>query len=372
MNRGDAHRHRRAFAIGPAADAEGDPRPPQSAAAGGGQPPVRAAAHPRRRGQRQDARPRASRRVSDRHQLQAMADRGGHVHEQGRQRDARRIAGLIGEEGAREATIGTFHAICARILRRDGEAIGLTRSFTIYDRADQVALVKTVLKNLDLDEKRFGPARDAGLDRAAQGRAGRRRHRQQAGGELLRRDGREGVRRLPAAADRGRRRRLRRPAHARRLPVRAASRRCWSATRRAGSRSSSTSTRTRTAPSTSSAASWPPSTRTCPWSATTTSRSTPGAARTCATSSTSRPITPTPRSSSSSRTTDRPRRSSTRPTRSCPATRAARTRSCGPIAAPARRSRCSTPTTSTRRRSSSRGRSRSSSAALAAAGWPPS
>ena len=69
-----------------------------------------------------------------------------------------RIAGLIGEEGAREATIGTFHAICARILRRDGEAIGLTRSFTIYDRADQVALVKSVLKQLDLDEKRFGPS----------------------------------------------------------------------------------------------------------------------------------------------------------------------------------------------------------------------
>ena len=68
-----------------------------------------------------------------------------------------RIAGLIGEEAAREATIGTFHAICARILRRDGDAIGLTRSFTIYDRADQVALVKSVLRRLDLDEKRFSP-----------------------------------------------------------------------------------------------------------------------------------------------------------------------------------------------------------------------
>jgi DNA helicase-2/ATP-dependent DNA helicase PcrA len=68
-----------------------------------------------------------------------------------------RIAGLIGEEGAREATIGTFHAICARILRRDGQSIGLTRSFTIYDRADQVALVKSVLRRLDLDEKRFSP-----------------------------------------------------------------------------------------------------------------------------------------------------------------------------------------------------------------------
>ena len=69
-----------------------------------------------------------------------------------------RIAALIGPEAAREATIGTFHAICARILRRDGEAIGLTRSFTIYDRADQVALVKLVLRGLDLDEKRFAPA----------------------------------------------------------------------------------------------------------------------------------------------------------------------------------------------------------------------
>src|ERR671918_349446 len=69
-----------------------------------------------------------------------------------------RIAGLIGEEAAREATIGTFHAICARILRRDGDKAGLTRSFSIYDRADQVALVKGVLKALDLDDKRFAPA----------------------------------------------------------------------------------------------------------------------------------------------------------------------------------------------------------------------
>ena len=69
-----------------------------------------------------------------------------------------RIAGLIGEESAKEATIGTFHAICARILRRDGGAIGLSRSFTIYDRADQVAMVKAILRRLDLDEKRFAPA----------------------------------------------------------------------------------------------------------------------------------------------------------------------------------------------------------------------
>ena len=68
-----------------------------------------------------------------------------------------RIAGLIGEEAAREATIGTFHAICARILRRDGEVVGLPRSFSIYDRADQVAVAKAVIRRLDLDEKRFSP-----------------------------------------------------------------------------------------------------------------------------------------------------------------------------------------------------------------------
>ena len=69
-----------------------------------------------------------------------------------------RIAGLIGDAGAREAAIGTFHSICARILRREAGAIGLSRSFTIYDRADQVALTKGVLRRLDLDEKRFSPA----------------------------------------------------------------------------------------------------------------------------------------------------------------------------------------------------------------------
>ncbi|HET9879528.1 MAG TPA: UvrD-helicase domain-containing protein [Candidatus Limnocylindria bacterium] len=68
-----------------------------------------------------------------------------------------RIAALIGEDAAREATIGTFHAICARLLRREGTAVGLARDFTIYDRADQVAVVKAAIRRLDLDEKRFSP-----------------------------------------------------------------------------------------------------------------------------------------------------------------------------------------------------------------------
>ena len=69
-----------------------------------------------------------------------------------------RIAGLIGPQATREATIGTFHAICARILRREGERIGLTRNFTIYDRADQLVVIKEALRRLDLDDKRFAPA----------------------------------------------------------------------------------------------------------------------------------------------------------------------------------------------------------------------
>ncbi len=69
-----------------------------------------------------------------------------------------RIAGLIGPEATREATIGTFHSICARILRREGDRIGLTSSFTIYDRADQLAVIKEAIRRLDLDDKRFAPS----------------------------------------------------------------------------------------------------------------------------------------------------------------------------------------------------------------------
>ncbi len=56
-----------------------------------------------------------------------------------------------------QLTIGTFHAICARILRRDGSAIGISPTFTIADEDDQVAVVKRVLKDLDWDEKRNPP-----------------------------------------------------------------------------------------------------------------------------------------------------------------------------------------------------------------------
>jgi DNA helicase-2/ATP-dependent DNA helicase PcrA len=54
-------------------------------------------------------------------------------------------------------TVGTFHAICARILRRDGTAIGIPCTFTITDDDDQESLVRRAIKDLDLDDKRNPP-----------------------------------------------------------------------------------------------------------------------------------------------------------------------------------------------------------------------
>ena len=60
-----------------------------------------------------------------------------------------RIIGLVGEPG-RDVQAGTFHAICARVLRRDGEAIGINRRFVIYDTEDQTTLMKQILKAEDM------------------------------------------------------------------------------------------------------------------------------------------------------------------------------------------------------------------------------
>ncbi|HET9848962.1 MAG TPA: UvrD-helicase domain-containing protein, partial [Candidatus Dormibacteraeota bacterium] len=53
--------------------------------------------------------------------------------------------------------MGTFHAIAVRILRRDGSADGIDRHFVIYDEADRLAVVKRVMQELRLDEKRYPP-----------------------------------------------------------------------------------------------------------------------------------------------------------------------------------------------------------------------
>ncbi len=58
---------------------------------------------------------------------------------------------------AGDLTIGTFHAICARILRRDGKAIGVNSGFVIYDDDDQISLIKRSLQAVGLDPKQYAP-----------------------------------------------------------------------------------------------------------------------------------------------------------------------------------------------------------------------
>jgi len=68
-----------------------------------------------------------------------------------------RLKRLVGEELAKELWVGTFHATCARLLRRNGEAVGVPSNFVIYDAQDQKTLVTRAVKELDLDEKRYPP-----------------------------------------------------------------------------------------------------------------------------------------------------------------------------------------------------------------------
>ena len=70
-----------------------------------------------------------------------------------------RVENLIGIEQAGQAWISTFHSTCARILRRDIEKLGYTRSFAIYDDDDQMTLIKGILKEQNIDEK-FLPPRE--------------------------------------------------------------------------------------------------------------------------------------------------------------------------------------------------------------------
>ncbi len=66
-----------------------------------------------------------------------------------------RVAKLIGEEMVQDMWISTFHAMCVRMLRRYAEKLGYGRFFTIYDTADQKALIKDILKVLNVSEKNF-------------------------------------------------------------------------------------------------------------------------------------------------------------------------------------------------------------------------
>ena len=68
-----------------------------------------------------------------------------------------RLEELLGSSRARSLTLGTFHATCARILRREHEAAGIPRDYAIFDADDQLRLVKRALKDLNLDDKLYRP-----------------------------------------------------------------------------------------------------------------------------------------------------------------------------------------------------------------------
>ncbi|MEE8421556.1 MAG: UvrD-helicase domain-containing protein [Dehalococcoidia bacterium] len=67
-----------------------------------------------------------------------------------------RVEGLLGVAAA-DVALGTFHSTCARILRRDGKEIGLPSDFVIFDRDDQLSLVRRIEREQHIDPKRFAP-----------------------------------------------------------------------------------------------------------------------------------------------------------------------------------------------------------------------
>ncbi|GMA63147.1 hypothetical protein GCM10025859_35870 [Alicyclobacillus fastidiosus] len=67
-----------------------------------------------------------------------------------------RIQVLVGNLGA-DIWTSTFHALCARILRRDIQRIGYATSFTVLDSADQLSVIKRVMSDLNIDVKKYEP-----------------------------------------------------------------------------------------------------------------------------------------------------------------------------------------------------------------------
>ena len=69
-----------------------------------------------------------------------------------------RIGRLVGEERARYLQMGTFHSVFSRILRAEADKLGFNANFTIYDQTDARSLVKTIIKEMGLDDKVYKPA----------------------------------------------------------------------------------------------------------------------------------------------------------------------------------------------------------------------
>ncbi len=69
-----------------------------------------------------------------------------------------RIGALVGDDMARRLNMGTFHSIFSRILRVEAHHLGYASNFTIYDDGDSRSLVKTIIKEMQLDDKTYKPA----------------------------------------------------------------------------------------------------------------------------------------------------------------------------------------------------------------------
>ncbi len=77
-----------------------------------------------------------------------------------------RVAHLLSENADNRSFMpymGTFHSICVRILRQDGESIGIPRNFVIFDESDRQSAIKQASKQLYIDEKQFKPSAIAGM-----------------------------------------------------------------------------------------------------------------------------------------------------------------------------------------------------------------
>lgn len=74
-----------------------------------------------------------------------------------------RIAKIVGVDYARMLWMGTFHSIFLRILRQEHERIGFSKNFTIYDASDSKSLVKSIIKEMELDDKAYKPGTVQGI-----------------------------------------------------------------------------------------------------------------------------------------------------------------------------------------------------------------
>ena len=182
----------------------------------------------------------------------------------------------------RDLWVGTFHAMCVRILRRDGSRIGIGRSFAIIDETDQRQLVKEILDDLDYDERQLAPgACLAEIDKAKNALIWPEQYAQTPD-VVRRRAHRQRLHRVSAPAARVELARFRRSDRAHDRPARARRSDAREISAASSSTFWSTSIKTSTPRSTASSRCSRRTTATSPSSATTISRSIRGAAATIA------------------------------------------------------------------------------------------